>query len=131
MVDYKSGELLLNFVIKCLILIQCIHCLLQFLLSIRYFQSLVKATAMLNNFLHLLPAYRAAQELQFMVLYMSIGQHIRKLYPLALALFYALKTKCSTSGMEQALCSPYTTLLYHLLLCDFFQKVKCGSFHSV
>ena len=50
MVGYKSGELLLNFVIKCLSLIR----LLQFCLSIRYFQSLIKATAMLNNFLHLL-----------------------------------------------------------------------------
>ena len=59
---------------------------------------------------------------------MFIGQLIRQLYPLALALFYELKTKCSTTGMEQALCSPYTTLLYHLLLCDFFQRSSAVHF---
>ena len=35
----------------------------------------------------MLPVYRVAQELQFVIFYSSLKQRVRKLYPLVLALF--------------------------------------------
>ena len=46
----------------------------------------------MKNTVIAIPAYRVAQELHFVVLYVSEGQHIHELYSLALASFEALKT---------------------------------------